>query len=442
MQKLPSFEPGRRRFLAAGAALGASTCARGAALIGSTVPELLPRSGRRRVVIVGGGWGGLSAARHLRESAPDLEVVVLEKNAVFWSCPLSNKWLANLVDGRLLTHDYAAAAKAYGYTFVQTDVQAVDRDRRRVVTAQGAVAYDWLILAVGIRYDYAAWFGDDRRAAEHAARNYPCAYVAGDEAAALKQKLARFSGGDLLMTIPPMPYRCPPSPYERASLIGGLLKSRKIKGRLIVLDPNPVSPAFRQIFSTRYKDQIVYVDDARVHSVDAFNKKVFTEFDEFGFDDAILMPPQQAADLLWQADLIGRDSESRPTGWAAQDPLHLHARTDERIFLVGDALGPVSPLFGQYPKSGHMAYHHGRIAAAEIAARAADKALPKLLPESVCFVFSDFEPAEMIRIDAHYRLRGDGVIEQTVKQHPDPNPRGEDIEWATGMFRSFLAYKA
>lgn len=433
--------PKRRHLLASGAVLGATFCARGAPLIGAARAELLPRPKGRRVVIVGGGWGGLSAARQLRDLAPELDIVVLEKNPAFWSCPLSNKWLADLVATRLLVHDYTAAAKAHGYTFIQTEVQAVDRQRRRVLTARGAVDYDWLILAVGISYDYAAWFGDDSRAAEYAARNYPCACIAADEAATLKKKLGRFAGGDLLMTIPPMPYRCPPSPYERASLIGWLMKSRKIKGRLIILDPNQISPGFRQVLTGRYKDQVVYVDDARVKAVDPFNRKVITEFDEFHFDDAILMPPQQAGGLLWQAELIGRDSESKPTGWAAQDPIHLNARGDERVFLIGDAIGPVSPLFGHYPKSGHMAYQQGRIVAAEIAARARGAALPKQLPDSVCFVFSDFEPSEMIRIDARYRLRGDDLIEQTIKQFPDPNPRGEDVEWASGLFRDLLAYK-
>ncbi|MDO9065119.1 MAG: FAD/NAD(P)-binding oxidoreductase, partial [Sulfuricella sp.] len=128
----------RRTFLAASAAL----CA--APFIGRAA-EMLPRSKGRRVVIVGGGWGGLSAARHLRDLAPDLEVVLLEKNPAFWSCPLSNKWLVNLADTRFLVHDYASAARAYGYTFIQTEVSAIDRDTRRVVTAQGTLDYDWLI---------------------------------------------------------------------------------------------------------------------------------------------------------------------------------------------------------------------------------------------------------------------------------------------------------
>lgn len=431
----------RRDFLAASAALCASFSVGASPFVGRAPQELLPPSKGKRVVIVGGGWGGLSAARHLRNLAPDLEVVLLEKNPVFWSCPMSNKWLANLADAKTLVHDYSAAARAYGYTFIQAEVTTIDRDKRQVVTAQGVLAYDWLILAVGIRYDYEAWYGNDRRAIDHTLRNYPCAYIPGEEHVALKEKLDNFKGGDLVMTLPPMPYRCPPSPYERACMIGWLLKSRKIKGKLIVLDPNPSFLGFSRIFAELYQDQIVYLPHARVKSVDPFNKTVSTDLADFRFDDAILMAPQQAGDLVWQAGLIARNGEGKPTGWADQDPLHLHARGDERVFLIGDLIEKVSPLFGYYPKSGHMANRLGRIAAREIAVRARGVAPEKLLPDSVCYVFTRFEPMEATRIEAQYRFRGDGLIVQTVRQTHDPNPMGEDEQWAKAMFEEFLAAK-
>jgi NADH dehydrogenase FAD-containing subunit len=403
--------------------------------------ELLPPAKGRRVVVVGGGWGGLSAARHLRELAPDLEVVLLEKNPVFRSLPMSNKWLAGLLDEKHLIHDYSSAARAFGYTFIQAEVTAIERDQHRVVTAQGTLSYDWLVLAVGIRYHYEAWYGDDRRAIEHTRHNYPCAYIPGNEQQALKAKLDNFKGGDLVMTLPPMPYRCPPSPYERACMIGWLLKSRKIRGKLTILDPNSHILGFNRIFSEHYKDQIVYVPQARIKSVDPFNKTISTDLADFRFDDAILMAPQQAGDLAWQAGLIARDDAGRPTGWADQHPVHLHAREDERIFLVGDLIEKASPLFGYYPKSGQMASRLGRIAAREIAARARGTTAEKLLPDSACYVYTSFEPAEMTRVDSTYRFRGDGMIVQSVKQHHDPNPAGEDLQWARSMFGELLGFK-
>ncbi len=421
----------RRDFLAGCAALAAAGC------VGAVHNE----GSKGRVVIVGGGWGGLAAARHLRAVAPALDVLLLERNAAFHSLPLANRWLANLVDERLLVHDYAAAARAHGYRFVRTGVSAVDRDKRRLLSEAGPIDYDWLVLAIGIRHDYGAWFGDDRRAAGHARERYPAAFTATGDMAALKRKLDDFSGGDLLMTVPPAPYRCPSAPYERAALIGWLLKSRGIKGRLIVLDPNPLAPAYQRVFEGRYRDQISYLPNRRVQSLDPFARKVVTEVEDFRFDDAILMPPQQAGDLAWQADLIARAPDGRPTDWADQHPLRLHATADERVFVIGDAMGPVSPLFGHYPKSGHMAARQGAAVAREIAARAAGVEAPTLLPESTCYLFTDFEPMTMVRMEARYRMRGDGLIEQTVRQFTDNNPRGEDVAWAKSMFRELLAYQ-
>lgn len=421
----------RRHFLAAGLALGASWRARGA------LDELLPRGRARRVVVVGGGWGGLTAARHLRVLAPELDVVLIDGAAAFRSLPLSNQWLAGLSAEAGQSHDYATIARRHGYRFIRAEVSAIDRERRRVVSRDGTLDYDWLVLAVGIRYDYGAWFGDDQAAATQARRMYPAGFVAA-ELDTLKRKLAEFKGGDLVMSIPSPPYRCPPAPYERAVMIAWLFKQRGIKGRLVLVDPGPGMQAYNRVFADRYAEQITHLTHARIKSVDPFRKTIATEFDELRFDDAILMAPQQAGELIWQAGLIGRDGEGRPSGWGAVEPLHLHAPDDERIFLVGDLVDRVSPLFGHYPKSGHLANRLGHIAARGIAARARGVAPEPSLPDSICHVFSDVAPAESMRIEAQYRLRGDGVIAQTVRQHHDPQPRGEDVAWARSMYADFL----
>ena len=186
----------------------------------SPASELLPKGAKRRVVILGGGWGGLTTARHLRQTAPDLEVVLLEKNPFFWSCPLSNKWLVDVVDTQFLQHSYTASARRQGYTFVQTEVSDIDRDKRRVHTARGYVDYDWLVVSAGIRVAYEPWFGNDQRAIAQTVTHFSSAYVPSAEHLALKQKIREFKGGTFVMTLPPPPHRCPPSPYERACLIG------------------------------------------------------------------------------------------------------------------------------------------------------------------------------------------------------------------------------
>lgn len=415
----------RRAALISLAALG--TTAALPRLVRAAQP-LMPRGSAPRAVIVGGGWGGLAAARRLRELAPQVDVVLIERASEFRSLPLSNRWLIDQVDGTLLRRGYGGAARSAGYEFLQADVTAIDREHRQVHTAAGVVDYDWLILAVGIRDDYRPWFGDELAPAAEARRRFGSAWQAAD-IAALKARLATFSGGDLLMTIPPQPYRCPPAPYERACMVATLIRRRQLKARVVLLDPNPMMQVFSRVFGSQYRDLITYVPQARIKAVDPFKRTVTTDFETLRFDDAILMPPQQAGDLAWQAGLVATG-----TDWAAVDPASHRSLADPRVFVVGDMIDRVSPLFGHYPKTGEMALRQGQIAAAHIAAEAAGREAPKQLPASTCFVLAGTEPMEMARIETTYRLRGDGLIQQAVKQHYDAQPRDEDVAWAKGMF--------
>jgi NADPH-dependent 2,4-dienoyl-CoA reductase/sulfur reductase-like enzyme len=374
----------------------------------------------------------------LRLLAPELDVLLLEKNPAFWSCPLSNRWLVGQVDGTLLRQDYARAAQASGYRFVQAEATAIDRDARRVVTTAGSFDYDWLVLAVGIRHDYSAWFADDRASAQLAEQRYPAAWTSGNEHSVLREKLDRFKGGDFLMTVPPVPYRCPPAPFERAALVAGWLEARGISARLVIIDPNPPFQEFQRIFRERHGERIVYRAQTPILAVDLQRRRVETDFEEFGFDDAILMPPQQAAGLAWQAGLIGRDAAGKPTGWAAVDPLRLAARADPHIFMIGDMIDRVSPLFGHYPKSGHMAIRQGHIVARQIAALSHDKTAPQELPDSLCHIATRFDPPEAIRLGFNYRIRADGEIAQQMNTRRDVQPRGEDIDWLKEMYREMF----
>ncbi len=150
----------RRHFLASTGALAASSAIAQATsplpfFINTWNTPLMPAAkGRKRVVIAGGGWGGISAAKHLKQNDPNLEVVVLERNPVFFSCPMSNKWLVDVVNAEYLTQSYLKTADKFGYTFVQTEVTGFECDKKRVITAQGWIDYDYLIVAAGIRYNY------------------------------------------------------------------------------------------------------------------------------------------------------------------------------------------------------------------------------------------------------------------------------------------------
>ena len=154
------------------------------------------------------------------------------------------------------------------------------------------------------------------------------------------------------------------------------------------------------------------------------------------------MPPQQAADLAWDCGLVSAGAGGKNDGWASCDPVTLNAPGDERVFLVGDLLDRVSPLFGFYPKTGQIAAGLGRIAAVQIAARAAGIAAEKLLPDSTCYVINRPQPKEMTRLDTSFRWRGDGVIQQTVRQRIDPQAGEEDLAWARRQFTELLGAPA
>lgn len=408
--------------------------------IGKPGDTLLGKGTAPRVVIVGGGWGGLMAAKTLRQLAPGAEVVLLERNPVFFSCPLSNKWLVDLVELPTLMHDYLRVSERHGYRFIQCEVLQVDRAAARVHTSLGTVAYDHLVLAPGIRYNYEAWFGNDRRAADATRARFPAAYVSNAEHFALKKALHSFEGGEWVMTLPPPPQRCPPSPYERACMVAWWIKTKKIKGRVTILDHKdgvrPIGPGFRAAFNELYKDIITYVPNAQVKEVDPFNKTIKTSAGDMKFDHAVLMAPHQAGDIAWKADAIGTNAQGRPTGWTDVDPRLLHLKSDPRVWVIGDAVGLVSPQFMFYPKSAHVAHAHGQIVGRYIAERINGRELKVALPDNLCYMMVNGSPREAISVQFDYTLNAQGIIEQ---QQIDDNDRradlvGENFRWAALKF--------
>lgn len=396
---------------------------------------------RQRVVVVGGGWAGLSFARELRLRAPDIDIVLLDREPVLRSLPLSNPWLVDRTTERLPPIDLLSHSKTLGFRFVQAEVLAIDRQQRQVHTSLGTFAYDWLMLASGIAYDYTAWFGQDQRAATEARTRYPGGFVAS-ELDLLKTRLASFQGGDLVMTIPLPPYRCPPAPYERAMLIGWMLKTRRIAGKLTVLDAGAGLPRFTRLFAERYAAQIVYRPHTSGLTIDPFARRLSTDEGDMRFDHALLLPPMGASTLLAQAGLLGANAQGQPTRWAAVDPLRLCSPQDDRVYLAGDLLDVVSPLFGYYPKTAHVATRLGAAAAQQVAARSQGLTPAAVaLPESICHVWLDVDPAEQLRLEATYRMRGDGVIAQAVRQFDNPQPRDEDHQWGRTLYAESLGLR-
>ena len=384
-------------------------------------PAILAAPARPKVVIIGGGWGGLSAARQL---ASTCDVVLLERQPEFISLPLSNRWLAGLDDGRRLRQSYQKAAELFGYRFRQAEVKGFDMARRLVSCSVGDFPYDWLIVAAGISEADSDFLGSNQQAAAYMRQHFPSGYTAGQELEKIKAKLTGFSAGEFLLNIPLAPYRCPPAPYERAIIIAQSIKSRGLKARLTVIEPNAPWVGYQRIFSEQFRDQVNYFPNTRLRQLDPYRRVATLDIDEIHFDEAILMPQQQAADLCRQHGLNGDKS-----AWAAVNPKNFAFLGDDRVFVIGDSVGAVSPLFGHYPKTGELASRMGGIVATEIIARLNDQPVEPSLPESTCFAYISLNPPEFTRIESRYRVRGDGGIVQNISQHRENNPQGEDDAW-------------
>ena len=447
----------RRTFIAASAATAAapllSACASpGAASSSSTAPypafigrpaqTLLPRGKAPRVVVCGGGWGGLTTAANLRQLAPQAEVVLLDRNPVFFSSPLSNMWLVNMVDGELLTHDYLRVADKLGYQFFQAEVEQIDRDKRVVTTSLGTIDYDWLVLAPGIRYNYESWFGNDRAAANAARTRFPSAYASNSEFLTIKRALHNFKGGELVMNLPPPPQRCPPSPYERACLIAWHFKTHKIKGHITILDHKPaitpIGPGYRAAFDELYKDYITYVPNAHVQEVDPFNKRIRTAAGDHQFDHAILMAPHKAGDLAWLAGTVTQTSD----GWADVDEVTMQIKGDERGYVIGDAIGAVSTLpFRYYPKAAHVANRLGRIVAYQISEKLAGRTPERRLPDNLCYMVVNGTPGQALNVQFDYDFDAQGRIRQVQRDYNERTPAlfKDDFRWADFMFEEMFA---
>lgn len=393
-------------------------------------PYVMATPARPRIVVIGGGWGGLAAARALSGAG---DVLLIERQPHFTVLPLSNRWLAGRAGNRRLWHAYAPAAATFGYRFLAAEVMAIDRAARRVDTSAGAVAYDWLVIAGGISEDAAALFDGDVAATRHYKEHFASAYSAGADLDNLKRRVDGLTGGEFLLTLPLAPYRCPPAPYERAVVIAHAIRSRRLQAHLTVVDPNPPWPAYQRIFAERYRQEVSYLPNTRLRQLDPYRQMATLDIDEIRFAAAIIMPPQGAATVCRMAGLTPPDS-----AWAATDARHFGALADDRVFVIGDSVGTVSPLFGHYPKTGQMASRMGQIAASEILARMAGSPSKPALPDSTCFAWVDLEPGERVRIDTSYRRRGDGELVQNIRQQREHQPGAEDDAWLDAHLRALL----
>jgi sulfite dehydrogenase len=339
----------RRQLLGAGAALGGLTLA-GCATTGSG-----PSIGR--VVVIGGGFGGATAARYLKMWGGNVDVTLVERNASFVSCPISNLVIGGHRQIADVTRGYDGL-KAMGVKMVQGEVVAIDAAARKVRLAGGGeLAYDRLVLSPGIDFMFNEIGG--LQAAVDSGR-IAHSWKAGPQTLALRRQLeAMRDGGVFAMSIPKVPYRCPPGPYERACMVASYLKAAKPKSKVLVLDANPEVQSKKALFEKAFKDHytgiLEYRPNAELKEVAGNTAKL--EFEDVRADVLNVIPPQRAGDIARTAGLVNVNNR-----WVGVDWLTMESTAAKGIHVLGDSTFSAPAM----PKSGHMANQHAKVAAAAI----------------------------------------------------------------------------
>jgi sulfite dehydrogenase len=344
-------ESSRRRVLGAGMILAAAPLA---ALTGCATTGG-PSIGR--VVIVGGGFGGATAARYLRLWGGNVDVTLVERNANFVSCPISNLVVGGFRDIASVTRGYDTL-KAAGVKVVQGEVTAIDAAGKKLRLANGTeLPYDRLILSPGVDFMWDQVAG--LQAAVDSGR-ITHGWKAGPQTLALRRQLeAMPDGGVFALSIPKVPYRCPPGPYERACMVAAYFKQAKPKSKVLVLDANPEVQSKKALFEKAFKDHyagiLEYKPNAELKEVNGTTAKL--EFEDVKADVLNVVPPQRGGDLARAAGLLNVNNR-----WAGVNWLTMESTAVPGIHVIGDATFP-APLM---PKSGHMANQHAKVAAAAI----------------------------------------------------------------------------
>lgn len=318
------------------------------------------KGAKGHVVVVGGGYGGATAAKYISMwSEGGIRVTLVERNAAFVSCPISNLVLAGEKLLSDITVGYEGLAK-YGITVVQDEVTAVDAEKRMIRLARGGdLAYDRLVLSPGVDFMYESLPGMASAAAKE---NILHAWKAGPQTVALRKQLeAMPDGGVFAMTIPKAPYRCPPGPYERACMVAHYLKQAKPKSKVLVLDANEdiVSKKglFTKAWADSYKGMIEYRPQSELRDVDVGNRTAILEFDQVKASVLNVVPPQRAGDIAAKSGLKLINNRWVDINW-----LTMESTSTPNIHVLGDAIFPAPTM----PKSGHMANQHAKVAAAAI----------------------------------------------------------------------------
>jgi sulfide dehydrogenase [flavocytochrome c] flavoprotein chain len=347
----------RRRF---GQAIGAGAALTVLGACATQPQQAAPARRLGRVLVVGGGYGGATAAKYLKYwGGNSIDVVLIERNPQFVSCPISNLVIGGSRRLEDITIGYQGLRER-GVLVLNDEVTAIDPAKKRIVLKKIAdQSYDRLIVAPGIDF----MFGDVQGLDADAQKTVLHAWKAGEQTVGLRRQLEEMrDGGVFVITIPKSPYRCPPGPYERVCQVAHYLKTAKPRSKIVVLDGNPDIQSKKGLFEAawkgRYAGMIDYRPNHDVTEVDARNRVAITELGERIRADVLnLIPPQRAGDLARQAGLVNVNNR-----WCGVDWMTMESTAVPGVHVLGDATLSAPGM----PKSGHIANQHGKTVAAAL----------------------------------------------------------------------------
>jgi NADPH-dependent 2,4-dienoyl-CoA reductase/sulfur reductase-like enzyme len=373
----------RRQFIqsaSATSALGAMGLMSGCATTGGTHGP--------KVVVVGGGYGGATAAKYVRMwSDYGIQVTLIEPNASFISCPISNLVIGGSKTMADITTSYDNLVKRHGVNWVKDYVTQIDPDKRVVKLAGGSeVPYDRLILSPGVDFMMESLAGMNKAGAQDKVLH---AWKAGAQTVALRKQLeAMPDGGVYALSIPLAPYRCPPGPYERACQVAEYFSKAKPKSKVLILDANDdvtsKGPLFKKAWAERYKGIVEYRGKHNAVDVDAATNTLKFEFnDDVKANVLNVIPPMRAGEIAVKSGLATANKR-----WCEVDFLTFESKAAKNIHVLGDSI-QIAPAM---PKSGHMANQHGKTCAAAVVALLSGKT-PNNMPiyNNTCYSFVSSE---------------------------------------------------
>ena len=346
----------RRHFLQTGTALGAAGLVSACATVGG--------GSGPKVVVIGGGFSGATAAKYIRMwSDQKIQVTLVEPNDYFMSCPISNLVIGGSKTMADITTPYDNLTKRHGVQVVKDRVNSIDADKRTVKLAGGTeLSYDRLIVSPGVDFMWETLPGMNKPGAKEQVMH---AWKAGAQTLTLRQQLmAMPDGGVFAMTIPLAPYRCPPGPYERACQVAEYFSKAKPKSKVLILDANEdvssKGALFKKAWTDRYKGIIEYRNKHNVTDVDVATKTLKFEFnDDLKASVLNVIPAMRAGDIAVNAGLATANKR-----WCEVDFLTFESKAAKNVHVLGDSI-QIAPGM---PKSGHMANQHGKTCAAAVVA--------------------------------------------------------------------------